>query len=302
MTQSFSYTAKPLGKSSMIVSPIAWGMWRFAGRSVDQGQHLIETALEAGITLFDTADIYGFDGTGGFGDAEALLGQVLSRSPALRSQMVLASKGGITPPVPYDSSADYLIAACEASLRRLATERIDLYQIHRPDVLVHPAEIAQTLDQLRRAGKIGEVGVSNYTPAQTAALAAYLPFPLVSVQPEFSAFAIHEFEAGVLDQALERDWSVLAWSPLGRGMISDPGDDPRARAVSEALDAIARREGVPRSVVAYAWVLRHPTQPIPIIGSQQPARIREAMGAVSLQLSRSDWYSVLTAARGVPLP
>ncbi len=130
----------PLGRSGLSVCPIAWGMWRLAesGRTVADAALLVHAALDAGITLFDTADIYGFDGTAGFGDAEALLGKVLAAEPALRTRMVLASKGGILPPLPYDQSSTYLSGAIDASLRRLQVERIDLYQIHRPDILAHP--------------------------------------------------------------------------------------------------------------------------------------------------------------------
>ena len=130
--------SRPLGKSGIAVSPIAWGMWRFAGVGVAQGRALIEAAFAAGVTLFDTADIYGFDGEGGFGDAESLLGDIFAESPGLRDRMVLATKGGITPPVPYDSSAAYLNKALDDSLRRMKVEQVGLYQIHRPDILAHP--------------------------------------------------------------------------------------------------------------------------------------------------------------------
>jgi aryl-alcohol dehydrogenase-like predicted oxidoreductase len=92
---------------------------------------------------------------------------VLAAAPQLRDRMVLATKGGITPPVPYDSSPAYLRAACEASLRRMGVDVIDLYQIHRPDLFAHPAEVAATLTGLRDEGKIREVGVSNHTPAKS---------------------------------------------------------------------------------------------------------------------------------------
>lgn len=294
---------RPLGKSALNVSPLAWGMWRFKGESVRDAQALVETALDEGLTLLDTADIYGFDTPAGFGSAEALLGRVLAQSPGLRDRMVLATKGGITPPTPYDSSAGYLTRACEASLTRLGVERIDLYQIHRPDSLAHPAEVAEALTRLRAAGKVGEVGVSNYTPSQVAALQAHLDFPLASIQPEFSALAIEPVSDGVLDQAMERGLGVLAWSPLAGGRFGgDGGDDARTRRVIATLDAIAEEENVARTSVAYAWIMAHPARPIPIVGSQRAARIREATQALTLSLSREQWYAVLTASRGVPLP
>jgi predicted oxidoreductase len=297
-----SHEPRPLGKSALVVSPLAWGMWRFKGEAVDDAQVLVEAALDTGFTLLDTADIYGADTPEGFGSSEALLGKVLRQAAHLRERMVLASKGGIVLGVPYDSSAAYLAAACDASLARLGVERIDLYQIHRPDSLAHPAEVAGVLTRLREAGKIAEVGVSNHTPAQVAALQAHLDFPLASIQPEFSALAIEPLSDGVLDQALERDLAVLAWSPLGGGRLAGEGKDDRARAVIKALDVVARDQGVARVAVAYAWIMAHPAKPIPIVGSQRAERIREAADALKVRLTRQQWYAILTASRGVPLP
>ncbi len=297
-----SISRRPLGRSTLSVSSLAWGMWRFRGDDLDAATTLVETALDIGINLFDTADIYGPDNGEPFGAAEALLGRIFARSPGLRGEMVLATKAGIQMGVPYNSSAAYLTAACEASLRRLRVERIDLYQIHRPDSLAHPAEVAKALDSLRAAGKIVEAGVSNHTPAQVAALSAHLPFPLASIQPEFSALAIEPLSDGVLDQAMERDLGVLAWSPLAGGRLAQPGDDPRAARVAAALDGVARANGVSRPAAALAWILAHPARPVPILGSQSAARLREAAAATGVTLSRVQWYGVLTAARGTPLP
>jgi predicted oxidoreductase len=292
---------RPLG--GFTVSPLAWGMWRFKGSDVAAAQARVEAALEAGIELFDTADIYGPDNGEPFGASEALLGEVFKAAPSLRDRIVLATKGGIEMGTPYNSGAGYIVAACEASLRRMGVERVELYQIHRPDTLVHPAELGEALDGLRQAGKIAEAGVSNHTPAQVAALQAHTPFPLASVQPEFSALAIDPLTDGVLDQALERDLAVLAWSPLGGGRLGDgQAGDPRAQAVAKALDAVAQAQGVSRTAVAYAWIMAHPARPIPIVGAQDPARIRASADALKVSFARPDWYAVLTAARGTPLP
>lgn len=299
-----------LGKTSLKVSPLAWGMWRFRGDDVAAAQGRVEAALAAGMTLLDTADIYGPDNAEPFGAAEALLGRVLKAAPRLRDRFVLASKGGIVMGTPYDSSPAYLTSAIDASLTRLGVDHIDLWQIHRPDSLAHPAEVAETLSGLRRAGKIGEIGVSNHTAAQTAALQAHLAFPIACIQIEFSPLAIGPLSDGVLDQALATGMGVLAWSPLAQGRLGegDPrhaaatGADPRAQAVRDALDVVARAKGVSRPVAAYAWLLRHPARPIPIVGSQQPARIAEAAQALAVSFTRPEWYAVLTAARGEPLP
>jgi predicted oxidoreductase len=277
-------------------------MWRFRGTDLRQAAALIHAALDSGITLFDTADIYGPDNAEPFGAAEALLGRVLQAEPGLRARMVLATKGGISMGVPYDSSAAYLIAAAEASLRRLGTDAVELYQIHRPDILAHPEEVAGALDRLRQAGKIVAAGVSNYTPAQTEALIRYLPFPLASTQPELSPLAIAPIDDGTLDLAMRTKLAVLAWSPLGGGRLAGDPADPRVQAVAAALDLVAERCGVPRSAAAYAWVMAHPAAPIPIVGSQTPARIRESAQALSVQMTRAEWYAIYAASRGAPLP
>ncbi len=292
-----------LGTSDIAVSPLAWGMWRLAenGRTAAEAAALVHAALDAGITLLDTADIYGFDGSSGFGDAEALLGEVLAAEPALRSRMVLASKGGIMPPLPYDQSSEYLSAAIDASLRRLQVETIDLYQIHRPDILAHPQEVARTLEDAVSAGKIRTLGVSNFTIQQIEALSHYLNVPLVATQPEISPLRIDCFENGELDQAMRLGLTPLAWSPLGGGRLLSP-DDARDKAVAAELDRIAGDQGVSRSVAAYGWLMAHPAGIVPIIGSQSPERIAEGTKALGMRWTRQDWYAVLVAARGERLP
>jgi predicted oxidoreductase len=292
---------RPLGKSGFSVHPLAWGMWRMSG-DLAAARGRVAAAREIGVTLFDTADIYGLSSDHPFGSAEALLGEVLKAEPGWRKDMLIATKGGIVPGTPYNSSAVYLQEACNASLKRLGIERIDLYQIHRPDLLTHPAEVAEGLVKLKRAGKIDAVGVSNYTAAQTAALQAWLDLPIVSHQPEFSPLHLAPLTDGVLDQAMERDMAVLAWSPLGGGRLIDSPADGPARAVIEELDRLALREGVSRACLALAWVMTHPARPIPIIGSQSPERIRQLKDVFKIRLDRADWYAILAAARGAPMP
>lgn len=292
---------RPLGKSGIMVSPIAWGMWRFAGQGAADGRKLIEAAFDAGVTLFDTADIYGFDGSGGFGDAESLLGEVFADAPGLRDRMVLATKGGITPPVPYDSSPDYLTQALDNSLRRLRVDSVDLYQVHRPDILAHPQELARTLEDMVSSGKVRAVGVSNMTVAQTAALASFLSVPLASVQPEFSPLHLDPMTDGLLDFTMQRDMAVLAWSPLGGGRIGTP-EDARSKAVCVALDKAANAVGVGRAAAAYSWIMTHPARAIPIVGTQNAGRIAELADAFKVRWTRQDWYDVLVASRGEKLP
>lgn len=294
---------RSLGRSGIDVSPIAWGMWRLAegGRSATDAARLVHTALDAGITLLDTADIYGFDGHDGFGDAETLLGEVLAADGSLRGRMVLATKGGIRPPLPYDQSPEYIAQAIDHSLRRLRVDMVDLWQIHRPDILAHPQEVARALEDAMAVGKIRALGVSNYTPSQIDALTAFLGQPLASTQPEISPLRIEPFENGQLDQAMRLELTPLAWSPLGGGRLLSP-DTARDEAVAAELDRVGQEQGVSRSVAAYGWLMAHPSGIVPIVGSQSPARIAEAALALTMRWTRADWYAVLVAARGERLP
>jgi len=283
------------------VGPLGFGCWRLVAMSPAEARARVEAALDAGMNLVDTADVYGLDwGGDGFGAAEALLGRVLAEAPALRGRMVLASKGGIRPPRPYDSSRASLVAACEASLARLGVECIDLYQIHRPDLYTHPAEVASALATLRDAGKIREAGVSNHTPAQVEALAAHLPFPLASNQPEFSVAQLAPVRDGTFDQCMRLGLAALAWSPLAGGRVVTGQD--LSHELTTTLDRLARREGVDRAAIATAFVLAHPATPVAILGSMDLGRIRTANAALSVQLDREDLYEIVQASEGRPLP
>ncbi|WP_066804254.1 aldo/keto reductase [Sphingomonas asaccharolytica] len=296
MIERPSAESRPLGKSGILVSPIAWGMWRLRGDDVAGAHALIEAALDSGITLFDTADIYGFNGTGGFGDAESALGRVLGEAPELRASMVVATKGGIIPGVPYDSSPAYLDRALDASLRRLGVEQVDLWQVHRPDLLAHPQELAATLEKMIASGKTRAVGVSNFTPAQVAALESFLTIPLASTQPEFSPLHTDPLWDGTLDLAMARDHAVLAWSPLGGGRLGQDGP------VAALLAGKGAQYGVSAAAAAYAWLMAHPARVIPIVGSQRVERIREARDAFEVEWTRAEWYAVLQASMGKKLP
>jgi predicted oxidoreductase len=283
------------------VGALAFGCWRLVGDDVADATNRIETALDNGINLIDNADVYGLDWGGqAFGESETLLGKVLAATPALRARMVLASKGGIIPGIPYVASADYLNAAVDASLTRLQCEHIDLYQIHRPDMLTHPAETAAALDGLVQAGKIGMVGISNYTHAQEDALRQFLKAPLFSLQSEYSLAELSMLRDGSLDRCMTHDTAFLAWSPLAGGRLIS-GDDLRPE-LMQTMDDLATREHTDRVGIALAFVLAHPSRPIAIIGSQNAARIEAASKTLSITLTRQDVYTLIEAAEGVSLP
>ena len=293
--------AAPRNLGGKQVGPLAFGCWRLVGDDVANATRRIETALDHGLTLIDNADVYGLDWGGqAFGESETLLGKVLAGDKTLRDRMVLASKGGIIPGIPYVASADYLNAAVDASLARLQTDHIDLYQIHRPDMFAHPAETAAALDTLVQAGKIGMVGISNYTQAQEDALRGFLKAPLVSLQSEYSLAALTMLRDGSLDRCMVSETAFLAWSPLAGGKLISGDDMPTD--LMNKIDALAARENTDRAGIALGFVLAHPSAPIAIIGSQNTARIEAAAQSLSVSLTRQDVYALIEAAEGVPLP
>ena len=283
------------------VGPIAFGCWRFVGTSDTENARLISQAVDLGMNFVDNADVYGLDwGGNGFGACEDALGRVLALQPSLRSQIVLATKGGIIPGVPYDSSGTYLISACEASLRRMNVEHIDLYQIHRPDLFTHPEEIAAAFVSLRDRGLVSMFGVTNYTPAQISALAAFVDEPLVSSQVEFSCSSLSPLRDGTLDMCIEHELTPFAWSPLAGGRIATGEGIPVS--LISVLDELAVRERVSRAAIAIAFLLAHPSDVVAIVGTQNSERLSDVSSAKSVSLTREDVYRIVVASEGAPLP
>ncbi len=275
------------------------------------GKQAVIAAYEAGYTLFDHADIY-CDGL-----AEQIFGRVLKEVSGMRERVVIATKCGIRKagepsaeaPFRYDFSAEHILWSCEESLKRLHVERIDLYQLHRPDYLMDPVEVARVFSKLKQQGKVREFGVSNFRPSQVSALQNACPMPLIVNQVEISLANLTCFEDGTLDQCLNNQMTPLAWSPLAGGQLGSgarrllPSQEVYrpALTVSE-LDVIAKRRGSSRSAIALAWLLKHPTKIIPILGSTNPETIREAAKATEIELTQEEWYRLLEVARGERLP
>jgi predicted oxidoreductase len=297
-------TAARAAAPGLQLSPIVAGAWRMADWGLDAGQRLrwIEQALDLGITSFDHADIYGDYAV------EALFGEALAAQPALRARMQLVTKCGIklvSAQRPghaiksYDSSRAHVQASVEASLRALRTDHIDLLLIHRPDALMDPDELADTFQGLRAAGKVLHFGVSNHSPSQLALLNRRLP--LATNQIELSPLHLDALSDGTLDQCLDLGLRPMIWSSLAGGRLFT-ADDAQAQRVRAVLEALGREHGVSAATVAYAWILRHPSRPLPITGSQRREALQEAVAALTLRLSAEDWYRVWEASAGQPVP
>lgn len=270
------------------------------------GIQSIWAAYEAGFNFFDHADIYSQGG------CESIHGAALKQHPELRNAIV-ATKCGIrfggdpNPDSPhrYDFSKEHILWSCDQSLRRLGVDKIDLYQLHRPDALMDPHDVAEAFTKLHEAGKVRWFGVSNFRPAFVSALKSALPFPLIVNQVEIHLGRLEPYYDGTLDQCLELEMTPLSWSPLGGGFLGDGGEvdakHPQAevrKGVLKQLDEIAARLGVSRTVLALAWLMKHPSKIVPIVGTVRPERIKDAVGAAELDLDREDWYRLFVAARG----
>ncbi|MFM7872507.1 MAG: aldo/keto reductase, partial [Actinomycetota bacterium] len=151
--------------------------------------------------------------------------------------------------------------------------------------------MAGTLTDLHNEGKIRYVGVTNFDSRQFEALAAHLPFPIVSSQFQYSAVDLEPLRDGTFDTVLKNGVQSMAWSPLAGGRVATGRDIPVG--LIECLDRLAEREGVDRATVALAFVLAHPSRPIAILGSQQVERIAAATGALSIRLDRADVYAIV---------
>lgn len=290
-------------RPDLALSPIVAGLWRIRDWNLDVAGrvHWIEQALELGITSFDHADIYGDY------RAETLFGEALRAAPTLRRRMQLVTKCGIrlrSASRPYrinhyDTSAAYVRAQVEQSLRNLHTEQLDLVLIHRPDYLMDAAALAETFRTLTGEGKVAHWGVSNHTTSQFALLQAH--HPLATNQVELSPLAMDALDDGTLDQAQQLGLRPMIWSPLGGGRLFG-GEDEQAVRVRREMNAIAARLGTSLATLAYAWILRHPARPHPITGTGRIDGLREAVAALGVKLEAEDWYAIWTASKGHPVP
>lgn len=262
--------------------------WR---QTPQQRLALIEQALELGITSFDHADIY---------TSEEPFGVALAAAPHLRQRMEIVSKCGIYgglygARVPhYNTGRAHIVASVEQSLRQLNTDYLDLLLIHRPDPLMDADEVAEAFSVLRAAGKVRHFGASNFNPAQFELLNERVT--LVTNQIEFSPLCLAPLGDGTLDQAQRLRRRPMIWSPLAGGRLFDHP------AIAALLEELAARYGVTPGIIAYAWLLRHPSQPVVLTGSSRVEALREAAVAASVTLERQDWFALLRATTGTDVP
>jgi len=289
----------------MKLSPIVAGVWRAPEWGLDAQGLLrwMEEAVELGITGFDHADIYG-----GY-TVESMFGAAFALSPGLREHVQLVTKCGIKLVSPlrpghriksYDSGRAHVLASVDASLAALRTDRIDLLLIHRPDLLMQPDELADTFRHLQAAGKVLAFGVSNHTPGQLAMLRKR--HPLATHQIEFSPLQMQALADGTLEQCVDLNIRPMIWSPLGGGRLLSGHDEHATRVRAALEDLRGRYAGATLATLAYAWVMRHPSRPIPVTGTRRIEGLREAVAATSIKLAAEDWYAIWQASVGHEVP
>lgn len=279
-------------KFSRIISG-AW-RWNLEESKVEQ---LIKASLDSGITTFDHADIYGDHSN------EEIFGNVLKKNPGLRNKMEIVTKCGIkfssgrrpkTWVKHYDTSKEHILWSVDNSLKMLNTDRLDLLLIHRPDPLLNPEVVAEAFRMLKESGKVLHFGVSNFTPAQFEMLQSYLPTPLVTNQIELSVTYHAPLFDGIMDVMMRHRVGVMAWSPLGGGKIIKEG--------SQELFNKSSKYGATQAQLSLAWLLRHPGNVFPVIGTTKPERITEATKAIDIKMDVQDWFEMLLVVQGKEMP
>ncbi|ALB62621.1 Putative aldo/keto reductase [Cronobacter condimenti 1330] len=284
-------------------SRLVMGYWRLMEWNYSPRELVgfIEQHLELGITTVDHADIYG-----GY-QCEAAFGEALRLAPHLREKMEIVTKCGIaTTAKPenvighYITDRAHILHSAENSLRYLNTDVLDLLLIHRPDPLMDADEIAEAFLALHKSGKVRHFGVSNFTPAQFSLLQSRLPFTLATNQVEISPVHQPLLLDGTLDLLQQLRIRPMAWSCLGGGRLFH---DENAAPLRAELQQVAEETGAQTiEQVVYAWVMRLPSRPLPIIGSGKIERVKSALGALSLELTRQQWFRIRKAALGYDVP
>jgi predicted oxidoreductase len=291
------------------LSRLVCGLWR-ALQSEETREPIglarwIDVCLELGITSFDHADIYGDY------QVEALFGRALREWRGDRGRLELITKCGImlkSGQRPehrvkhYDTGRAHILASVDGSLRHFGTDYIDLLLLHRPDPLMDADETAAALDAVCQSGKVRYVGVSNHTPEQVSLLQSRLSRPLVTNQVELSVLHLEPLHDGTVEQAQRLRMAPMAWSPLGGGHLFT-GQGEREQRVRRALSEVAAEHGQDDlGAVAIAWLLRHPSHPVPVLGTSRVERLRGLARGASLALTRQQWFSLWEASAGRPVP
>lgn len=293
----------PMQSNGFNLSHLVQGYWRLGewGLSAQECLSFIQSHLALGISSVDHAHVYGNP------SCEQLFGQALRLKKGIRDELEIISKCGIVPSQVdsighYNASQKVIFSQVENSLRLLGTDHLDVLLLHRPDYLMDADEVANAFLLLKQQGKVKHFGVSNFTAAQFLLLQSRLDFPLVTNQIEMNPLNLGVFESGVLEELQRVACRPMAWSCLAGGAIFNL-DNPQSVRVKQVLDTLVEELNADSvEQVVYAWVMRHPSGPIPLLGSGSIERIALAVGSLSLSLNHEQWYRVWCASKGQPVP
>lgn len=288
-------------------SELVQGYWRLGEWNTTPQARLtfIKQHLELGISTVDHADIYGNY------QCEHLFGEALALEPSLRDQLQIITKcdiklcGDSYPSQKinhYDTSSAHLYQSVNNSLQRLGVNEIDVLLLHRPDALMNADEVAEVFSDLHKVGKVKHFGVSNFSPAQFDLLQSRLSKPLITNQVEINPLNIQVAHDGTLDQLQRLRTRPMAWSCLAGGQLFN-GQSEQVTRVRQVLEEIREEIGA-QSIdqVVYAWVRCLPSNPVVILGSGNIQRVKAAVEALSLTLTREQWYRVWAASKGHNVP
>jgi predicted oxidoreductase len=289
-------------------SRLVYGTWRIIDDPTPTAQELnrrLNVCLELGMTTLDTAEIYGLY------EVEEALGKALALSPGLRDKLEFVTKAGIYVPnkfhpdrrtSQYNATGPRLVKSLEKSLRFLGTDHVELFLVHRPDWLTRADDTAQGLNQLLKDGKIRSAGVSNYNVHQFDLLNSLMEQPLVTNQLEYHLLHMEPIYDGTFNQCEKLHLLPMAWSPLASGRLFDPTNASAQRIAAYVKENSGRFQGASLEQVAYAWIMAHPSRPLPVIGTNKIERIQSAAQSCDMVLDREDWFALWEAAQGRRIP
>ncbi|WP_342433160.1 aldo/keto reductase [Neobacillus sp. FSL H8-0543] len=298
-----------LGSSTLEVPVVAVGCMRINSLDKNEAERFVQTALESGANFFDHADIYG-DGA-----CEEIFADAIHMNAAIREKIILQSKCGIRKGM-FDFSKEHIVNSVDGILKRLNTDYLDTLLLHRPDALVEPEEVAEAFDILESSGKVRHFGVSNQNPMQIELLKKYVKQQLVANQLQLSITNANMISNGINvnmenDSAINRDGSILdycrlnditiqPWSPFQYGFFEGVFlDNDKFPELNQSIDEIAAKYEVSNTTIAVAWLLRHPAQMQPVIGTMNIDRLKDCIQASDIQLTREEWYSIYRKAGNI---
>ncbi|KWW21723.1 MULTISPECIES: aldo/keto reductase [Peribacillus] len=298
-----------LGSSTLEVPVVSVGCMRINSLDKTEAEHFVQTALELGANFFDHADIYGS------GECEEIFADAIGMNASIREKIIVQSKCGIRKGM-FDFSKEHILESVDASLKRLKTDYLDTFLLHRPDTLMEPEEVAEAFDILENSGKVRHFGVSNQNPMQIQLLKKSVKQPIVANQLQLSITNANMISNGFNvnmenEQAVNRDGSVLdfcrlnditiqPWSPFQYGFFEGVflGNE-KFPELNKQIDEVARKYDVSNTTIAIAWILRHPAHMQPVIGTMNEGRLRDCCQATEIKLTREEWYSIYRAAGNV---